>query len=179
MKTKDVDNNYMSLADTSDVFLTMLLLPRKGDNPTDYDDTLKFSKAESCGIDSSYIIGGTENAIDMNRECRWITVRDTTLVGGDHCAVVIKGGCEFVTLQGVLIRPGGGAYEIELGGWSDQSRKKTRQVHLLHVMRTDGKPVRVVVGNAEKPSVVGWNVKILFWRSLGLKLFVWAKGLFQ
>jgi hypothetical protein len=46
-------------------------------------------------------------------------------------------------------------------------------------MRTDGKPVRVVVGNAEKPSVVGGNVKILFWRSLGLKLFVWGKGLFQ
>lgn len=173
------DVNYLSISDCSGTHLENVKLPKEGDSASQYDDTLKFSKATDCSFRNGYIIGGRENAVDMNRECRFITVQDSTLRSGDHCAIVVKGGCENILLSRLLITPSGGAYDIELGGWSDQSRARTRWVTLEGVMRTDGKPVRVVCGNADKPFVFGGDVKVLFWWSLGLKLFVWAKGLFR
>ena len=175
--SKDVDNNHLSIADTSGVMLEHLSLPKDGHSPSEYDDVLKLSAATNCSVLGCHVRGGRENAIDMNRGCKNILVQDAVLVGGDHCSLVIKGGCEDITIESVLISPGGGSYDIELGGWSDQSRKKTRRVVLRHVMRTDGQSVRVVVGNAEKPIVEGGNVRIMGLWSLGLKLYVFFKGL--
>jgi hypothetical protein len=176
--SKDVDNNHLSIADTSGVVLEHLSLPKDGHSPSEFDDVLKFSKARNCFVLGCHVRGGRENAIDMNRECKNIVVQDSVLLGGDHCALVIKGGCEDILIDSVLISPGGSEYDIELGGWSDQSRQKTRRVVLRHVLRTDGKPVRVVVGNAEKPIVEGGDVRIMPFRSIGLKLYVFVKGLF-
>ena len=176
MKT---DVNYLSIADTNGVHMENVKLPKEGESASNYDDVLKFSNAQDCSFADGYVEGGRENAVDINRNCRNILIRDTTLKGGDHCSVVIKGGSRAIDLLRVLIVPGGGHYDIELGGWSDQSKEKTGLVLLEHVMRTDGKPVRVAVGNAKRPMVYGGNVKVLFWWSLGLKLYVWAKGIFR
>lgn len=176
--SKDTDNNHLSIADTAGVVLEKVSLPKDGHSPSEYDDVLKFSNARNCFVLGCHVRGGRENAIDMNRNCTNIVVEDTVLVGGDQCAVVIKGGCHNITLNRVLISPSGGPYDIELGGWSDQSRHKTGRVVLRDVLRTDGKPVRVVVGNAEKPTIEGGDVQILPFWSIGLKLYVFAKGLF-
>jgi len=177
--SKDVDNNYLSISDADGVHLENVTLPTGDEDSLIYDDVLKFSHATNCSFVGGTVYGGRENCIDMNRECENVLIEDTLLIGGATASVVIKGGSRNCTLSEVLITPGGGRWDIELGGHSDQSRKRTVNTRLFHVRRTDGRPVRVVVGRADKPEIRGGYVEVLFWESLALKLFVFFRGLFS
>ena len=76
---------------------------------------------------------------------------------------------------------GGGSIEkvdIDIGNYSDNAKGKTTDVRIVNCRRSDGKPIRVRVGWADRPVVIGGNVKILFWQSLLLKIYVYIKNLF-
>jgi hypothetical protein len=179
----DKDLNYPpgNFADVNAIFQKPLLSDciLKADDPYQYDDTLKFSHVLGGVVEDVAIYGGKENAIDLNRECMACEFYGILIYGGRHCGIVVKGGSMGIRFKNVRFMRIESAYEIELGGWSDQSDKPTRNVSLENVTRADGKHVRVVVGNADKPTIIGGNVRVLFWRSLALKAFVFLKGLFR
>lgn len=162
------DTNYRSYADVSNILLCddRIVPPTKL-----YDDTLKLSHVDRFLGVRLYVVGGRENAVDMNRQCQSVVFDDCTFESGDHCAVVIKGGSSDISLKQCLIYSHHSSYDIELGGWSDQCMDRTRRVSLEYVRRSDGEPVRIVVGWADAPHCLGEKCRILFWRSLGLKLF--------
>jgi hypothetical protein len=176
---RDTDRNFHSVADVDGRTLEDLRFDPEdeGSRAEDFDDILKFSHARNITALRLYVAGGGENAIDMNRECAGIRIRDSLLRSGDQCAVVIKGGSNDIMLSRVRLDADDDhtAYDIELGGWSDQSMKRTRRVCLHEVSRLDGRPVRVVVGWADRPAVLGGRCRILFWRSVGLKAFWLAR----
>ena len=171
----DTDRNFFSVADVDGKVMDSLRFDPadEGGDPATYDDILKFSHARNVIASRLWIAGGSENGVDMNRECRNIRIEDSTVVSGHQCAIVIKGGCREITLDHIRISGGRmeTPYDIELGGWSDQTMKRTTGVRLLDVVRFDGRHVRVVVGHADRPAITGGRVKVLFWRSVALKLF--------
>lgn len=65
--------------------------------------------------------------------------------------------------------------DIDLGNYSDSNMIKTTNVILHNVRREDGEPVRIRVGHADKPIVINSKVKILFWWSIAIKIYVWGK----
>lgn len=176
---KDTDRNFLSVADVDGRTLEDLRIDpeSEGQRRDEFDDILKFSHARNVVARRLWVAGGTENAIDMNRECRAIRVEDSTLISGRQCAIVIKGGSEAIAFTRVKIAPAepDTAYDIEIGGWSDQSMERTRNVTLQEVTRWDGKAVRVVVGHADRPVIIGGRCRVLFWRSLALKTFWLAR----
>lgn len=176
-----MDTNFRSIADVDGYSITNERIDPELDGlrAGDFDDILKLSHARNFVGSELYVVGGRENSVDMNRYCRNVRLEDCKLVAGRKCAVVIKGGCEDISLSRVVISDAVGSYDIELGGWSDQSNNKTRRVTLTDVTRSDGKAVRVVVGRAERPTIIGGNVKILTGSSLALKAFWAAKYLFR
>lgn len=178
----DTDRNYLSIADRDSVTLEDATISpeHEGEDVYAYDDILKLSKATNFIGRKLTIIGGSENAIDMNRYCTDVLVEDCKLMGGMQCGVVIKGGCRNVALRDVVFHdPDDAGYDIEIGGWSDQSDAPTTDITLDHCTRKDGRPIRVVLGNATRPRIIGGNVKILFWRSLALKAFILARRLLR
>lgn len=159
------DNNYISIADVTGKTLKNCIISPSADglDPAEYDDILKFSHAINCGVESSNVTGdglNQENAIDMNRLCENIVVKDCLLVSGKQNAITIKGGCHNIQIADVRIMPGEGNCDIDLGNYSDQCQCPVTDVTLTNVTRTDGKPVRVRVINADEPTVVGGNVKV-------------------
>lgn len=178
------DNNYKSYADVSDIVVRDLVVdPRlEGLDPASYDDLLKFSNAVSISIENLVVDGNgeqRENAIDMNRNCMSISIKNARLVSGWQNAITIKGGCVSIHLENVEIVPGHGHCDIELGNWSDQSQFKTRGVSLKNVWRSDGEPVRLRVGNAEYPVITNCDIEYLWFQSLLLKAYVAIKRLFK
>jgi hypothetical protein len=164
---KDVDRNFKSYADVRGIAIDGL----HTDGLAGFDDALKFSHAEGCYVTNSVIGDGTqiENAIDMNRECKYICISDSTLHAGGYNAITIKGGCENIILKNLMIYPGGNC-DIELGGWSDQSKNKTTKVHIVNVRRIDGKPIRLRVINADYPTVQNTRIEYQRATSLALRL---------
>jgi hypothetical protein len=173
------DTNYRSYADLEDVRIpdyTRFDPTDEGLDPRDYADVLKFSHAERVAGVNLTVVGGKENAIDMNRRCRDIFLSDVTLCGGDQSSVVIKGATENVILRRFTYFVSKKAWcEVLIGDWSDQSTEPSRNIVLDDHYRKDGKPVRVVVGRAEWPYVVGGNVRICYVKSYALKAYFWAK----
>lgn len=174
------DRNYRSIADVDGFELTNETISPAltGENPAEFDDILKLSHARN-GVVRGCFIGAAglqrENAIDMNRNCERIVVGDCRLASGRQNAVTIKGGCRHIQLQRVRIVPGSGHCDIELGNWSDQSQERVTDVLLEDVIRTDGQPVRVRLGHADRPAIAGGNVRIDWFGSAVLKLYWWGK----
>lgn len=173
----DVDINYRSISDVTGYELhDERIDPEQDGRPRkEFADVLKFSCARDVQAKRLYVVGGHENAVDMNRHCARIEMEDCVLEGGDQAAIVIKGGSKDITLRRVSLVAVKGWCDVLLGDWSDQSYDVTTGVRLIDVSRRDGKPVRVVCGRAEVPTIVGGNVRVLRWASLCVKTYWWAK----
>lgn len=169
------DKQFHVFADCADQVLTdTVLCPPSAEG---YTDALKFSHAERCLVERCDITGGSEDCIDMNRMCRDITISDSILRVNGHQAITIKGGSAGIHLKDLLIHGEGKYAEIELGNWSDQSMAKTTGVLIENCSRSDGRPVRVVVGRADNPTIIGGNCVINRKWSILVKLYCWLKGL--
>lgn len=169
------DHNYFSYCDVSDVEIpegSTFQPPVSGE----YDDVLKFSNAHRIKGRYLTVYGGRENCIDFNRTCADIELTGVRLINGDQAAIVIKGGTKRITLSDVLITPSRKAWcDVLIGDWSDQSNDLTTDITLNNVCRTDGKPVRVVVGRGIDPTIIGGNCRIQKRMSFGAKIYWWSK----
>ncbi len=178
------DNNYYSIADVVGFELKDTTIdPRtEGIDPSNIDDVLKLSHAQNVLIELVTVNAGglqKENAVDMNRVCVNVTMKDCILYSGKQNAITIKGGCRDITIQDVQIVPGSGHCDIELGNWSDQSQDYVLNVRLINVTRTDGAPVRLRIGHAKNVTIEGGNVKEDKFGSLMVKLYTFFKRLFK
>jgi hypothetical protein len=153
--------------------------------PEKYDAILKLSATTGddlavAGIELSnvWVLQGGEAALDINgcgQGSKNLVVDGVFghVVRGvpqGRTVIVIKGGSA-VEVRGV-VRSRGRLADIIVGDWSDESYSKSRaRLELIH---EDGDPVRVAYGRSDKPEMSP-NCKVLFWLSLGLKLYWWAK----
>ena len=176
------DKNYKSYADEQNVVIQNDTIDAP--NPEQYDDILKLSHVEGANINNCIINpsgGNREDGIDIMRFCRSIYIGNCQVGAGKLYAFTIKGGSSQIDLSNVTIIRGGGSIEkvdIDIGNYSDNAKGKTTDVRIVNCKRSDGKPIRVRVGWADRPVVIGGNVKILFWQSLLLKIYVYIKNLF-
>jgi len=156
-----MDVNYYSIADTDNVEVVGVTLPGDPFNdPRNYSDILKLSHATNILVKDCVIYGGKEDCIDMNRYCDNIVVDNCRLASGGLYVATIKGGTKNVTFQDVIVTKHGKETDIDIGNWSDQSNEMTKNITLDNVTSTDGKPVRVRVLWADRPLVIGGNVKV-------------------
>ena len=178
------DNNLRSYADQSGILVAdQVIDPRPaGFDPATIDDVLKLSRVTNARFERIEVRAGglqRENALDLNRQCSDVSIEACTLESGRQNAITIKGGCVAITIKDVVIIPGAGHCDIELGNWSDQSTEKTTRVWLINVTRSDGKPVRLRVGRADHPIILGGNVKLDRLGSLLITAAWWGKYLLK
>jgi len=165
-----MDNNFRSVADTSFVTLDNEFLAQN--NPRQYNDILKFSNAKDCAAKNCIIFGGSEDCIDINRNCDGIHILNCRLSPYGKQGITIKGGVKNVTIEKVVFTTTPTNVEIELGNYSEQSDEPPTNIQLVNVERLDGGVVRVKCLNACPctVNVVGCkNVKVYkpWWVKLG------------
>jgi hypothetical protein len=146
-----------------------------------YDGTLKFSQTSNYKVVSLYAASANESSLDINNHCTNLAIQGTLGQVGDvlEHPVTIKGAADVPDSKIVLtllIRSRGKNFDVILGDWSDESYNVLRGVVLNIAAHPDGKPIRVVLGRAVKPLMTA-NCEVLFWWSLGLKIYWWAKWL--
>lgn len=177
------DRNYHSISDTGHLTVQgRIFCPEfEGLRAEDFDDILKLSHVHNVTVRNCDVLPRgiqREDAIDIMRESRNVYIEGGRIAAGKKYAVTVKGGSDAVLLRDIeIVRPGGGweKVDIDIGNDSHVSPKKTGTVTITNVFRTDGKPVRIRVGWAKKPRIFGPSkYKVLFWQSLGLKLYVAA-----
>jgi hypothetical protein len=156
------DINYESYANQDGVIVEDREV--SPENPLQFSDVLKFSNCTNFRVSRARIMGGKEDCIDINRGQRGL-IEETTLVPIGNFAMTIKGGFESLHLRDVVLIRQGKEVSIDLGNWSDQAPwKMTKGVVLQGVISQDGQPVTCRVMWAQKPKVIGGNVKVKDWR---------------
>jgi hypothetical protein len=136
------------------------------------------SRAKNLSVTVERIVGGSENCVDLNNECQGVVVNCGAYEIHGKYGISAK-TCNGVTFMGHL-KGRARQWEINLGSWSDQS-KRTQAVTNLE-LTADAYPIRVWVGNAEIPKMddpkkyqlIGFGKYGAFVRSVCM--FFWGIG---
>lgn len=179
----DKDTNFYNLPESDRGYKKLNCNPLAvGMSPAGFDDLLKVSDKRNVVV-REFIAesDGThfEDGIDVNHECENIQFIDGRAGSGTKgVAVTIKGGSCNVSLERVVVTKPGRHCDIEIGNHSDQSWKSCDGTALRDVVRADGQPVRVAWGRGRKPRIEGGNVRIVWWWTAVLHLYVYGKHFF-
>jgi hypothetical protein len=166
------DKNFLSYADVDGVTVeNKWIAPPDGS----YADTLKLSHASNIRVNGCTIVGGYEDCVDLNRECKSIIFSECRFQPQGGQAFTIKGGTDDVLIGDCVFETRGKSTDIELGAWSDQSSKKTTRITIQNCVATDGGPVRVRVWYADKPLVISGNVKVTIIPGFIVTIYRWLR----
>ncbi len=111
--------------------------------PFQYDDALKFTSNLTDFIGKfGTVYSGAENCADLNNECRNVTLSSPRwITNGGLYPFTVKGGCEGITIEGVLDGHGT-EVDVDAGNKSDQSSNWVKNWELA-LTSLDGRPIVV------------------------------------
>lgn len=107
------------------------------------------SKCRDFHATAEKIVGGSENCVDLNNECAEVVVESQCYVVKGKYALSAK-TCAGVTFRG-LIYGVPSKWHVNLGSWSDQSKKPQTRTRLE--LTATAYPIVVWVGNADLPEL--------------------------
>lgn len=146
-------------------------------NPLQWNDTFHLSRAYNVSFVGLTIPGGNEDCIDVQYNSTLVSVSDCRLHPNGLFGMTIKGGSGLVHLKNVVFETHGKETDIDLGNWSDQNQKdKTKLVTIENVTSADGQPVKVRVLWADKPTVIGGNVKVIVYPKIFVVIYRWLRA---
>lgn len=175
-----IDNNFLSFSDRCREHLDGLSVcpERDGERSEDFDDLLKISHCCEMTFRNLDVCPEglqREDGVDIMRFSKFIAILGGRVAAGRRYAFTIKGGSSEILLRNVQITRPGRWVDVDLGNYSHNADGRTGKVTLDNVTREDGKPVRVRVGWADRPQIIGGKVKVLRWQSWLLKAYVHSK----
>lgn len=171
------DVNYYSISNQAYVKVEGIKFPSIDINALDYDDILKISRSNNVVIKKCNIFGGREDCVDMNNYCSNILIEDVKVHSGGKYCFTIKGGSRDITLKDIVVEGHGKEVDIDIGNWSDQSSELTTNVILENVTSLNGTPVTVRVLWADKPTIIGGNIKLKVIPKIFVRIYRFLRSL--
>ena len=162
-----------------------------------YNDALKFSNCERFSAYGLQIIGGSEDAVDLNRGSKGV-LENLSITPSGNFGITIKGGFDMLIIRDVEFEGPAKEVEIDIGNYSDQAPFKwntdiiLRNVTISKAAKEAGMTkirVRVLWGSlpdlADGYMVSCPDIQVLDQRILGIffipSRYIWGKikGLFK
>lgn len=166
------DKNYHSYENLDGVTVANgVLVP---DQPT-YNDTMKVFKCTSSTFKDFYVVGSKEDVLDLGREsCANLLIGFSVKPMGKY-VVTCKGGSHYNSFTNWLLEAHGKWVDFEFGNWHSLNFDTSRDNVLTNVRALDGKPVTYCYRWGCRPLFIDTPAKHLWWRSIGLTVYWWAK----
>lgn len=133
------------------------------ESPSPVSDVLKISNCQNTLVENCRVVGGIEDSVDQVQG-RATMIRGCRLKPTGKNGVTAKGAIDGIELNDVLYESHGSECDAEFGQFDKYwkpGRAATRNIRLVNVRAVDGRPVRVKLWNATKPTVIGGNVKVV------------------
>lgn len=118
------------------------------------------------------IAQGKENSVDFNNRVANCTIAAEFGFGGGvgDQVITVKGGCHDCRFSGVIHSTGRNG-DVVIDAWSDQCHDLCSNIDLSGLTRADNQPVCVILGRFGSKANLPRGAKVLFWKSLGYKLY--------
>ncbi len=130
--------------------------------PEGYQDGLKVSGAQFVDIATDYIVGGTEDCVDINHS-HSITLTTRTFTPKGRYVATIKGGSSNISIKFDDIASKPKYVDFDLGNWSDQSKDRTGGVTIT-ANQPQSRQYTARQLHAHRPTLNG-NFKLDSWKS--------------
>ena len=178
------DNNYQSYADQDGLTIRNLVIDPKaaGANVSLLSDVWKLSHVTNSTFDGVTVIalGAMENALDANRMCSNVAIRNCWLVGGRQAAIVTKGGCRGMIYEDIFIQAEDSArVDILWDDWSDQSSDHSEGTFIRCRRAGDAVrlPLRLAFGRWHRPTFIDSPYVVDWPLTVGMHCYNILKGL--
>lgn len=170
------DRNYRSFTgqfiDLSNVHLDPL---GAGWLKGSWQDTCKFWQCDVCTYwDFLIYDAGEEDAVDVGTNCTDNVFNRFTVNGGKQ-VITLKSESHHNTFNDWTIERPGSIVDIEIGNWGSQNTGPSKGNKFNRWRRKDRKPITYAYRWGCRPKFVGMDVKHLWWRSIGITLYVMGK----
>lgn len=164
------DNFFFRVEKDGEVIRSQVFAPVV---PSAYSDTIKASEKNGVVITDCFVVGGSEDAIDLVRG-EDFSVVETTIAPTGKNGITLKQVDGFL-FDGLLFTARGRDQEIELGQFCIYDKfpflNRTKGGVLSNVRGWDNKPVRVRLWNADVPKLTACNVEII--KEPAVKVFLY------
>ncbi len=130
--------------------------------PPGWQDALKVSGAQFVDAVADYIVGGTEDCVDINHS-HSINLRTQTFRPMGRYVATIKGGSSNISIKfdDIIGKPK--YVDFDLGNWSDQSKDRTSGVTIT-ANQPQSRQYTARQLHAHRPTLNG-NFKLESWKS--------------
>jgi hypothetical protein len=181
------DKNFKSYDGAQEDVSNVVLDPiAAGWAPGSWADTCKFWRRRFLNFDNFTIVhGGTEDGVDMSSRNCGNFFKHFVVAAGNKYVLTLKGSSTNNHLVRWIITKPGKWVDVQVGNWSDDDplaiasgySKWARSSHNIFDQwtRVDGQPVRYAYRYGCKPLWINSNVKHLWWMSVGLTIYWYAK----
>lgn len=148
----DTDVNYKSYVNENNLIINTWTNPEE---PSMYDDVMKFSNCSNVIVDGVTINGGSEDCIDAVRGSNY-TFQNLVLKPFRD-GITLKGSIDGWNLKNILFLKKGASYTIEVGQYDNYwkiGRAPTRNGTIENVNVVDGSKIYVILWDADKPKLI-------------------------
>lgn len=132
-------------------------------DPQNYQDIMKFSNCTNVVVQGKEVLAGQENCVDAVRGSNYLWLNCTLRSGAGVSAVTLKGAIDGWHYKDCSIAHGKET-DIELGQFDNYwvpGRAPTRNGTIENCVSNDGSPIKITCWNADKPTIINSNVKIV------------------
>lgn len=152
-------------------------MPSAGIDPMTRADAAKFHKRVSEVFwNITITVGGNEDAVDANNGCNDNTFQDFHIIKpGATRVLTLKGGSSRNTFLHWTVWQHAKVVDIEVGDWSSYNISRSRENVFVGWKSMEGRPFTYAYRLGCKPLFRDMQVKHLWWRSIGLTVYWWAK----
>lgn len=146
-----------------------------GWEPGSWQDTMKTFQCHGCDFTDADIRAGTEDALDVGTRCYGNKFRNFMVVGGKY-VITLKSDSDGNIFENWTILKHGKSCDIQLGNWSSTSTESNENNVFRGWKTTDGSPITYSYRfGGGKPIFYDMKVKHLWWLSVGITAYWWAK----
>jgi len=143
--------------------------------PSDWNDTMKVHRCEGSVFDRFDVLGGREDCLDVGRETNDCLFQDFVVEPTGQYLVTCKGDSNRNVFLNWLVVRHGKDVDFEFGNWHSYNFEPSRDNVIKGCRTVDGSPITYCYRWGCKPSIIDTNAKHLWWRSIGLTVYWWAK----
>lgn len=144
-------------------------------DPSEWNDTMKVWRCKGCTFDRFDVLGSTEDCLDVGQDTQQCLFDSFTVTPTGQYVVTCKGGSNGNIFRGWRLRGHGKDVDFEFGNWHTYNFAPSTGNALQWCSADDGSPITYCYRWGCRPLIVGTKVRHLWWRSIGLTVYWWAK----
>jgi hypothetical protein len=167
------DKNFKSYETFKDTtFRNVELRPA---NPAEWNDTMKVRRCNGCTFDRFDVLGSREDCVDVGQATNDCLFDEFVVEPTGQYVVTCKGGSNDNVFRLWLLRGHGKDVDFEFGNWHTYNFERSTGNVIEACRTTTGRPITYCYRFGCKPIIIDTHARHLWWRSIGVTVYWWAK----